>query len=587
MSNAENENEVVIDELTDIPTKNPAQDPIAPSPRLEHRRVLGAVVITAAVGLALGALLKQPAMMGANDISRWCTVWSLLERGTYVIDDCPWHTRTQDKIQKEAEPPQVDADGEPVKHYYSSKPALLSTLIAGMLYPARVISGVPLEWEYLQKREPRWTQEPDPDNPGKVRGVLVTPEEPVRWPAHVFYFNGALIVLNIIPFWGFLILFARLLDRYATTDWAWFFSLVAAGFGTYLLPFAQTLNNHTLAAFSAFFALYLFLRIWDDLALNPWRFAGLGLMAGFAATNELPAAAFVALLGGLLIFRFPKQTLIWFVPFAALPILALMTAQYASFGKFALAYEEFGTDAYLFEGSLWKTPLELDALNVPWLDPEEAARRGIKGESYGQYFFHMTLGHHGFWSLTPIFLFSIGGVIGLVRGRKRSMALASLLVAVGLTIWGADLLNPTIWSEGGALQPYLWVGLVIAGLTVLLGLDLWFAEIREGGKPMASVAWLTLALTLILLVFYTWNPKARNYGGSTQGLRWFFWLIPFWLLLLPQALDRIAERPWLRRLAIAALFVSIFSVGYAMRSPWSHPWYQDMIEYMGLYSLPR
>ena len=66
------------------------------------------------------------------------------------------------------------------------------------------------------------------------------------------------MLLNIVPFWAFLVLFARALDRYASNDWAWFFSLVAAAFGTYLLPFTQTLNNHTVAAFSAFFALYRF-----------------------------------------------------------------------------------------------------------------------------------------------------------------------------------------------------------------------------------------------------------------------------------------------------------------------------------------
>ena len=39
-----------------------------------------------------------------------------------------------------------------------------------------------------------------------------------------------------------------------------------------------------------------------------------------------------------------------------------------------------------------------------------------------------------------------------------------------------------------------------------------------------------------MLAFYDWNPKARNYGGSTQGLRWLFWLIPMWLLCLPAGL---------------------------------------------------
>jgi hypothetical protein len=98
---------------------------------------------------------------------------------------------------------------------------------------------------------------------------------------------------------------------------------------------------------------------------------------------------------------------------------------------------------------------------------------------------------------------------------------------------------------------------------------------------------MTLTLTLVLLAFYTWNPKARNYGGSTEGLRWLFWLIPFWLLMLPSALDAIADRPWLRKLAVLALFASILSIGYAMRGPWSNPWIQDMLEHLGLYSLRR
>ena len=101
--------------------------------------------------------------MGANDISRWCTVWSLLERGTYVIDECPWQADTQDKVFRAPKgaisPP---AGQEPVRHYYSSKPALLPTLIAGILYPARLATGVPLDRVVLQERAPRWTQKAGP-----------------------------------------------------------------------------------------------------------------------------------------------------------------------------------------------------------------------------------------------------------------------------------------------------------------------------------------------------------------------------------------------------------------------------------------
>ena len=73
---------------------------------------------------------------------------------------------------------------------------------------------------------------------------------------------------------------------------------------------------------------------------------------------------------------------------------------------------------------------------------------------------------------------------------------------------------------------------------------------------MAAVAWLTTVLTVVLLAFYTWNPKARNYGGSTQGLRWLFWLIPFWLLLLPKGVEWGQTRRWFRGVALLALWAS-------------------------------
>ena len=104
---------------------------------------------------------------------------------------------------------------------------------------------------------------------------------------------------------------------------------------------------------------------------------------------------------------------------------------------------------------------------------------------------------------------------------------------------------------------------------------------------MTAVAWLTIVLTVVLLAFYTWNPKARNYGGSTQGLRWLFWLIPFWLLLLPKGVEWGQTRRWFRGLALLALGISVMSVGYAMRNPWTHPWILDALEHLNLYSLTR
>src|SRR3954465_1528565 len=70
------------------------------SVRSQARQFVALIVITTATAQALGLTLKSPTQLGANDISRWCTVWSLLERGTYAIDDCPWQDKTQDKVLK-------------------------------------------------------------------------------------------------------------------------------------------------------------------------------------------------------------------------------------------------------------------------------------------------------------------------------------------------------------------------------------------------------------------------------------------------------------------------------------------------------
>src|SRR5262249_26273398 len=289
-----------------------------------------------------------------------------------------WQTETQDKIEREIK----GTAGEPTtKHFYSSKPALISTLIAGILYPARQMSGVPLDRVVLQQRAERWTQKPDPDHPGRFLGVLETPKDPVKWPSYIFYFKPVLILLNVIPFGLFLILFARVLDRSEVNDWTWFFCLIAAAFGTYLLPYTQTLNNHTIGAFSAFFAAYHFLRIWDERLNSPWRFAAAGFFAGLTASTELPALSLPALIGPMLLIRFPARTLLYFLPAALIPLAAFVAAQYAEFGQWYLPYEAFGTDAYAYEGSIWETPLELDAFNK-------------NPEPYRTYLFHMTFGHH-------------------------------------------------------------------------------------------------------------------------------------------------------------------------------------------------
>ena len=477
-----------------------------PEGRSPMRRYLASIVIGAAVAQSVGTALRMPTQLTANDISRYCTVWSLLERGTYAIDDCPWQKDTQDKVQK---PAPISKETPAPEHFYSSKPPLLATLMAGVLYPARTLSGVPLDGIFEQKRIERNVQKALPDKPGQFEYVKETPP-PVIWQAYVLYFKPVIILFNVAPYLLFLIFYARLLDRYAD-DWAYAFSVVSGSFGTLLLAFNSTLNNHSIAAYSAFFATYALIRIEEEGGAKSWRFAVAGFFAAFCACNEIPAGLFSLAVGLILLVRYPRPTLLIFVPAALVPLSAFFGTQYLAFGQFRPVYEEFGTKAYTYEGSYWNTPLEYDYFNKA-------------PESKALYLFHMTFGHHGVFSLTPIFLFSIHGCARNLIGR---------------------------------------------------------------GRPLRAVSALVLGLTVAMLAFYTWNPKARNYGGSTQGLRWLFWMIPLWLVVLPTGLEAGKGRRGARWAMLGALGLSMVTVGYAIRSPWTNPWISDLLEHLNLYPLVR
>src|SRR4029079_3545931 len=72
-------------------------------------------------------------VFSANDSSRWATVWSLAERGTYQIDEIirrpGWDTIDKVRYQE---------------HFYSSKPPLLSTIVAGLYWALNRATGLDL-----------------------------------------------------------------------------------------------------------------------------------------------------------------------------------------------------------------------------------------------------------------------------------------------------------------------------------------------------------------------------------------------------------------------------------------------------------
>ena len=92
------------------------------------------LLITVACGQSLAAIMNSAPLQSANDRSRWCTVWSLVEEGTYQIDTINerpgWSSI--DKVRHQ-------------DHFYSSKPPLFPTMVAGIYWFIKTTTGLNLD----------------------------------------------------------------------------------------------------------------------------------------------------------------------------------------------------------------------------------------------------------------------------------------------------------------------------------------------------------------------------------------------------------------------------------------------------------
>jgi hypothetical protein len=455
---------------------------------------------------------------GANDRSRWATVRALVENGTYAIGTRPqettlasavlplaaddplscsislvagYQTRTKSDrgITFEDGWGTIDKVLNPeTQEFYSSKPPLLSTLVAG-------------EYWLLYKAGLRITDD-------KERWLVV----PI-----------ILLTFNALPFAIGLILLARLAERYGTSDWSRLFVVAAGAFGTFLIPFATTLNNHSVAASSAMFALYAAHRIWSSSSTTneagPIHYLVAGFFATFTACNDLPAASFAAALFLILLWFQPKRTLMYFLPAALLPVAASFLTTYLATSRLLPTYSEFGGPWYEFEGAYWK------------LNPNKPLA-GIDGAGYHEerwaYALHLLIGHHGIFSLTPIFLLAFAGMFISLRHL------------------------PTLVSRSPA---------------------------RAETRTRWLGALLALGVTMVVLAWYlSLDERKRNYGGFTSGPRWLFWLTPLWLVAMIPVVDWLARWRWGRVLGYAFLAVSVLSVSYPQFNPWRHPWLYNLLK---------
>jgi len=438
-------------------------------------------------GLNDWAELQRPFLSG-NDRSRWCTVRALVdddmrvEGNPYAIDkviqEPGWDTIDMVKHDDQGRGGLGAYEG----NVYSSKPPLFPTLLAGEYWMIKRLTGMTLG-----------------THPYTIGRFM-------------------LITVNVIPMIVFLWLLSLLAERLGTTDWGRLFVVAAGAFGTFLTTFSVVINNHLPAAVSAMVAMYAGLRIGLD-GERRWRYFILaGVFAAFAAANELPALAFFAALSAVLLWKAPLRTIFIYTPAAALVVGAFLATNWVAHGDLKPPYlhrseTDLSDNWYAYEyqrngkthQSYWNDPVGID-----------------RGEPSPQvYAMHVLVGHHGIFSLTPVWLLSgVGIAIWLCCAKDRRLRVLAALIGV---------------------------------------------------------------VSLACLAFYlTRGLHYRNYGGATSGLRWMFWFAPLWLVTMLPAADAMASRCWTRLVALLLLAVSVLSAAYPTWNPWVHPWLMNYLYYMGL-----
>ena len=139
--------------------------------------------------------------------------------------------------------------------------------------------------------------------------------------------------------------------------------------------------------------------------------------------NELPAAALPVGVFLLVLGAFPVRGAV--VRYRGLvPVAALVVTNYLALGEFVPAYSKFGGPWYEFEGAYW--------IFIP------GAKHGIdwagrNGETKLVYCFHLLIGHHGLFALTPVYLLSVWGMVlgGVAWSRAARLLLPHRLRTKG------------------------------------------------------------------------------------------------------------------------------------------------------------
>ena len=540
--------------------------------------------------------MKARPTLSANDRSRWATIRALVEKDARVYRFTP----VMKESEKEARAQELAADspGEAPGFRYLPSEILVnceaecperfdSTKIQGKRYAKKLVPyAIDKTWE-----TPGWDsidvvkhglpdEKWDPSNPAS--GYLYSSKPPLLptvmaapyWVLNrvfglslkkdPFLTTRILLVLyNLLPLGIAFCCLARIINLLGKSNWSKIFAFAAAIFGFFTLTYVATLNNHVPGFVSISIALWAACEILC-LKRDGWfRFFCAGFFGAFAVACDLPSLAFAGLLCLALLIKRPGKTLFVAIPSGLVVAAAFFATNYVAHNTFVPAYahkrdhvaleqtlsagkendEALVAAAELFDDKDWyvyvyypagRPRVPSSAMISHW-----ANRSGIdRGEpSKARYAFHSTVGLRGVFSLTPIWLLSLFGIlIWLFANDKISQS------------------ESPVESEGPDDSQ----------------IEKAHRAIRGFARTLALIA---ATLTVVFFVFFlTRDQGDRNYGGICCCPRWFFPLAPILIPCMLPALEVVRESKIRRAIAYLLLFWSVVSASYPTWSPWVSPW---------------
>lgn len=401
----------------------------------------------------------------SNDRSRWATVRALVDHGTFSIGQGTFDTELgkyrggrgfESGIIAEDGWGTVDKMMDPkTGRFYSTKPPLLTVLAA-------------LEYAILKT----------------LFGWSIT-EQPQ------LVVKTILLTLNALPLLGYLLLLRRSLERFGQTDWGILLTFASGCLGTFVTTFSNTLNNHVPAAVITMALLALLL---DEVPPSRRRLVAIGLLSGILVCFELPAASLSACVLAYLLVRHGSGAAVWAVSTAAIPLVVSLLLNRYAIGEWLPAYSKVGSEWYQYPGSHWTPPAPNQTKHgIDWARLHE---------SRGAYIFHFLVGHHGWFSLTPIWL---GSLISLLAPQRvgwpypRFFHIVAVLVsAVVFGFYLARTDNYGGWTSGPRWLIWLTPIWLLAWQPA--------ADRCESSRLGRALGLVAVAVSVFSCTYPAWNP---------------------------------------------------------------------------------